>query len=190
MASMFGHAAVAYTMSKTCALPIPTRRLLLLTTFCTIAPDADVVGYFLGIPYGHMLGHRGLSHSIAFAFVFGVLVARFACPGLAWRSAVFRRVALYFSIATISHGILDAFTDGGLGIAFLAPFDATRYFFPWRPIAVSPIGVSEFFSGPALTVLRSEVFWIAIPAGLWLLLLGAWRRFGFARARGIGAPLR
>ena len=38
-----------------------------------------------------------------------------------------------------SHGVLDALTDGGPGVAFLAPFDDTRYFFPWRPIRVSPL---------------------------------------------------
>nr|HRC76832.1 rhodanese-like domain-containing protein [Kouleothrix sp.] len=32
------------------------------------------------------------------------------------------------------HGVLDAMTDGGLGVAFFAPFSATRYFFPFRPI--------------------------------------------------------
>ena len=50
-------------------------------------------------------------------------------------------------MATASHGVLDAMTDGGSGVAFLAPFDDTRYFLPWRPIPVSPIGVSRFFSG-------------------------------------------
>src|SRR5579872_845956 len=50
----------------------------------------------------------------------------------------------YFFVVTASHGVLDAMTDGGLGIAFFAPFDNTRYFFPFRPIKVSPIGFSFF----------------------------------------------
>jgi hypothetical protein len=29
----------------------------------------------------------------------------------------------YFFLAAASHGLLDAMTDGGLGVAFFAPFD-------------------------------------------------------------------
>jgi hypothetical protein len=36
----------------------------------------------------------------------------------------------HFSFVTASHGMLDAMTDGGLGVAFFAPFDNARYFFP------------------------------------------------------------
>ena len=35
--------------------------------------------------------------------------------------------------------------DGGLGCALFWPFDLTRYFAPWRPIPVAPIGM-DFFS--------------------------------------------
>ena len=62
-------------------------------------------------------------------------------------------------------------TDGGLGIAFLAPFDNSRYFFPWRPVMVSPIGVAPFFSRYGLNVLLSEFVWIWLPAGM-LVLVG------------------
>jgi len=43
----------------------------------------------------------------------------------------------YFFVVTASRGALDAMTDGGLGIAFFAPFDNRRYFFPFRSIKVS-----------------------------------------------------
>jgi inner membrane protein len=43
-------------------------------------------------------------------------------------------IALCIAVATASHGILDAFTNGGLGVAFFAPFDKTRYFFPVTPM--------------------------------------------------------
>jgi inner membrane protein len=62
-------------------------------------------------------------------------------------------------------------TDGGLGIAFFAPFDSTRYFFPWRPLTVSPIGISQFFSPWGMSVLVSELIWIGVPVALWLLVL-------------------
>ena len=79
---------------------------------------------------------------------------------------------VYLFLATASHGFLDAMTDGGLGVAFFAPFDNQRYFFPWRPIRVSPIGVGRFFSDRGLAVLRSELLWIWTPA--MILALAAW----------------
>ncbi len=57
-------------------------------------------------------------------------------------------------------------TDGGLGVAFFAPFDNTRYFFVWRPIMVSPIGVTEFFNRGSHESLGQRILWIWIPAGL------------------------
>src|SRR5262249_48030747 len=77
----------------------------------------------------------------------------------------------YFFLATASHGLLDAMTDGGLGVAFFSPFDKTRYFLIWRPIPVSPIGVTPFFSSRGLAVLRGDLFWIWLPAAI--LFLGA-----------------
>jgi inner membrane protein len=70
--------------------------------------------------------------------------------------------------------VLDAATDGGLGVALLAPFDAERVFFPFRPIAVSPIGASAFVSARGAAVLASELLWIWLPFAL--LGLALWRR--------------
>jgi inner membrane protein len=78
----------------------------------------------------------------------------------------------YFFAVTASHGLLDAVTNGGLGIAFFAPFDGTRYFLPWRPVEVSPIGLAAFFTARGLEVLKSEFVWIWIPASV--IFLGAW----------------
>ena len=138
------------------------RRLLVAAAICAALPDLDVVTFRLGIPYGDMLGHRGLSHSIVAAIVVATVVAgvfRFNDDERRLtRSAVW--TALF--VATLSHGLLDAMTDGGLGVAFFAPFSAHRYFFAWRPIAVSPIGVG-FFSTRGLTALWSEIVWVWIP---------------------------
>jgi inner membrane protein len=54
-------------------------------------------------------------------------------------------------------------TDGGLGVAFFAPFTNSRYFFRWTPIRVSPIGISNFLSARGLAVVRSELLWIWLP---------------------------
>jgi len=71
-----------------------------------------------------------------------------------------KRVLLALFAATASHGLLDAFTNGGLGVAFFAPFDSARYFFPFRPIAVSPIGIARFFTRRGAEVLLSEIEWV------------------------------
>jgi len=80
--------------------------------------------------------------------------------------------------ATASHGVLDAMTDGGLGVAFLAPFDDARYFLPWRPIPVSPISASRFLSEHGLAIMQAEVLLIWLPAAILLLVLLGFRLRG------------
>src|SRR5262245_44962050 len=84
---------------------------------------------------------------------------RMASPGGA-------RLWAFFFLATSSHGVLDAMTNGGLGVAFFAPFSDVRYFFPWRPIIVSPISVAEFFGPRGLRVMWSELGWVWLPAAV------------------------
>ena len=76
---------------------------------------------------------------------------------------------LYLFLASASHGVLDAFTNGGLGIAFLSPFDTTRYFFSFHPIEVSPTGV-HFFSERGLSALESEFIWVWVPSIVFAIL--------------------
>jgi len=66
-------------------------------------------------------------------------------------------------------------TDGGLGVAFLAPFHNERFFFPWRPIAVSPIGISGFLGKRGMAILAAEFLWIWIPCLLLAALSLLWR---------------
>ena len=77
-----------------------------------------------------------------------------------------------------SHGLLDAMTDGGLGIAFLFP-DNTRYFLAWRPIVVGPIDPSDFFSEWGIAVIRSELMVVWLPLGILLGMVEV------ARSRGV-----
>jgi inner membrane protein len=131
---------------------------------CSILPDVDVIGFGFGIKYGDLLGHRGLTHSIPFALFVSAVLTAFLRFNTRW-VAVF----LFLFLCTASHGILDAFTDGGLGVAFFSPFSNTRYFFPITPLRVSPIGLTSFFSGPFISVLVSEIIFIWIPClGLYL----------------------
>lgn len=119
----------------------------------------------MGIRYGDLWGHRGMTHSLLFAAVLAVIMAFRFVPA---RPELWKLMLLLFVI-TASHGVLDAMTNGGLGVAFFSPFDTRRYFFPWTPIQVSPIGASRFFSARGMDVLWSEIVWIWGPA----ILLGA-----------------
>lgn len=178
MASAFAHVVVAYAMGKSLSIPFHTARFWWFTMACCLLPDVDVLGLALGIPYEHMLGHRGLTHSIMFAMLVGVVVPRWATQAIAFGTRPYWVFAVYFFLVTLSHGFLDALTNGGLGIAFFAPFDSTRYFFPLRPVAVSPIGLSAFLSREGMGVLLSELVWIGIPVGVWLLYLRVIRKTG------------
>lgn len=131
---------------------------------CSIIPDIDVTGFRFGIRYGDFWGHRGFTHSLVFA---AILASVAIAVGFFRETLGVSRAVLwaYFFLATASHGLLDAMTNGGLGVAFFSPFDNTRYFLPWRPIVVSPISVTRFFSGQGIAVLQSELLWIWIPSG-------------------------
>ena len=149
-----------------------------LTAACAMVPDADVIGFVLGIPYGSMLGHRGLTHSVAFAVLTGVTVGLFASRKMQALST--GGLILYFTLVTLSHPLLDMLTNGGLGVALFAPLSRERYFLPWRPIEVSPIGV-RFFSARGLEVIASEIVWVWLPS--LFLLFGAWV---YRKVRGSG----
>ena len=109
-------------------------------------PDADVVGFPLGIAYSELLGHRGLSHSLVFAAVLGLAAALLfrQTENRSWRQI--RHLAMLFMLLAASHGPMDMLTNGGLGIALFSPFDPGRYFWDWRPILVSPIGLKNFLN--------------------------------------------
>ncbi len=174
MASVFTHAFAALAMGKVYAgEPVPAR-FWVLSAACAVLPDADVVGFAFGVRYGDTFGHRGFSHSITFA-----LLLAFAVVALFFREDRRRRAALvvYFFFVTLSHALLDMLTDGGLGVGLLSPFSNERYFFPFRPVEVSPIGVGSFFSEWGLRVIKSELLWVWVPSALCVLLVLSFRRW-------------
>ena len=128
--------------------------------------DADVIAFALDVPYGAPFGHRGAFHSLAFGLLLGLLGG---LVGWALRQP-WRRTTLVAGLVAVSHGLLDAFTNGGRGIALLWPLTDERLFAPWQPIPVSPIGwavVSEW--GLRVTLVELVYF---LP----LLLYAFWPR--------------
>jgi len=170
MASAFAHAALGATLGK---LLLPQRRhwpYWVAAGICAALPDVDSIGYRLGVPYDSLWGHRGLTHSLlaaAAVAAVGALLGRLARPD---RRPATGRLALLLFLATASHGLLDALTTGGLGVAFFSPWHLERYFFPFRPIRVSPLSIRAFFGARGLRVLASEAIWVGLPC--LLLLLG------------------
>ena len=169
MPTVFSHALVASALAS--AAPAARRaRLAAWAAACAVLPDLDVVAFRFGIPYEHVLGHRGITHSAAFAVALGVAVAL-----LAFRAGERRVAAVVLTLATLSHGLLDMLTDGGHGVALWAPFSAERLFFPVRPVEVSPFA-SGFFSARGAVVLASEFVWLWAPALTVALVAWTWRR--------------
>jgi inner membrane protein len=177
VASAISHAVAALSIGACFYNPRIPKKVWVIGAICSVVPDIDVIGFHFGIHYGDFFGHRGFTHSLFFAAILAgaatLLCAAHGLPGmsrlLAWS---------YFFLAMASHGVLDAMTDGGLGVAFFSPFDNRRYFFPWRPIHVSPIGFERFFSYRGVEVLKTEFLWIWIPAAI-LTVIGL-----LARSRG------
>jgi inner membrane protein len=158
--SVFSHAIVGSTLVA-CGLSRPRATLVALGAALAVVPDLDVVGLAVGWGLDHPLGHRGLSHSLLAAAGLAA-VTTLALPS---RPAESRwRLWLVLALAAASHGLLDALTNGGRGVAFFAPFVATRWHFPARPIEVSPIGVWSFFSQRGVEVLANEVVWLWAPS--------------------------
>jgi inner membrane protein len=175
MASAFTHAAAALALGTAFRLPGRPWRFWIAGAACAALPDLDSIGYYLGVPYESAFGHRGFSHSLLFAALLATALVAFMRDE---RLGDGRRVWIFLFLATASHGVLDAFTDGGGGVAFFAPFDNTRHFMPWRPIEVSPMSVRRFFTARGVTVIANELVLVWLPAALFAIVATAIRRRG------------
>jgi inner membrane protein len=172
MPTILTHPAVPLAIGLGLGSKIIPRRLLVAGVIASIVPDFDVIGIQLGVQAGTEFAHRGFTHSLAFAAALA-LAGSFAAN---WFRASLRITFLFLFAAAASHGVLDSFTNGGTGIAFLWPFSLDRFFSPFRVIEVSPIGMSRFLSARGITVLESELLWVWCPAIALALVLIALRR--------------
>ena len=173
MPTVFTHSLIGFTASVVYGPALAAgarRRLILLSMFLAVAPDLDGIPYLLGLTVkGHLLAHRGVSHSLAAAMLLGALAAT-------WMTRVAPIVCrrwvgcwLYFTIVTASHGLLDMATNGGSGIALFAPFVNHRMFWPMRPISVSPIRPASLFTPFGFRAIASELLTLWTLCGALLL---------------------
>ncbi len=159
MPTIFTHAVIPIAAGLALGRGRVTRPVLATGILLSMLPDADVIGFRLGIDYANQFGHRGASHALLVAAGVAAFITALLRPERWGLTFAF----LFLSMA--SHGILDALTSGGLGPALFWPFDDARYFAPVTPIRVSPIGMG-FFSGRGVTVILSEMLWVWLPATL------------------------
>jgi len=129
---------------------------------CAALPDLDVLLMrHAGVAYHEPWGHRGVTHSLVFAAGLGV-----AAGWLLFRRGPvpWKRAALALALATATQGLLDAMTNGGLGVAFFAPISFERFFLPWTPIPVAPLSAEAMLTGRGYAILRWELLWLVFPA--------------------------
>jgi inner membrane protein len=127
-------------------------------------PDVDVVGVACGFHDLSLLGHRGISHSLATAVVLG-LASGLLARRLGWPAL---RTAVVATLAVASHGLLDAFCEGGRGIPFLWPLTQARFHAPIRLLPDAPRGL-KMLSRPGLLDLAVEfvIFFPLTAFALW-----------------------
>jgi inner membrane protein len=172
MPTTLTHALVGVGLAEVFAVhPMPPS-FYGLATVLSLVPDLDVLAFRFGIPYGSRFGHRGFSHSLVLASLLSLLVTALVHSyyGVPW--CLFGSFCI---TVVVGHSLLDALTDGGMGIAFFSPFEDRRYFLPWRPVRVSPIGLGVF-SRWGLSALLSEVLWIWLPLGIVVCAVAVTRR--------------
>jgi len=61
--TIISHTVVAVAAGKALAPKDVPAHFWQLAIVCSIIPDADVIGLYLGVPYEHFFGHRGFFHS-------------------------------------------------------------------------------------------------------------------------------
>ena len=170
MPSLISHAVVAVASGISFAPRNVPNHFWILSLICSVIPDADIITFSFGIPYYHLFGHRGFFHSPFFCLLMGIVVVSVFLRNIGFFSRLWFFYLTFFFLLSASHSFLDAFTNGGLGIAILFPFDNARYFFPWRPIVVSPISVASFISRWGLVVIKNEILWVWFPSFLLVII--------------------
>ena len=70
MPTVFSHPAPMLALAAIMGGRVSSR-MLLFGVLCAVLPDADVIGFRFGISYADAFGHRGFSHSLAFALLMG-----------------------------------------------------------------------------------------------------------------------
>jgi inner membrane protein len=172
MATIITHAVVGAALGKACPGYGSERRFFYLATLLAAMPDFDALGFRFGIPYGDLWGHRGITHSVAFALLVSLVAILLFYRRVPRFSRGWWILWAVLAAMPLSHVLTDMFTDATYGVALLAPFSAERFWFDWRPIPAAHMSVRTFFSNGGLGVLAFEALWLWLPAAV--LASAAW----------------
>ena len=168
MPSLLGHAVAGLAITHTFSRARLPRRTWVLAPLLAVAPDLDWFVSFLDFHKNHILNHRGVAHCLFGA----VLLATFTLLIAFRRNQRGGQLWLCLTLAALSHGLMDACTAGGVGVALFMPFSDSRWACIWQPIHVAPLPLGREDCYLFLASLRTEAFWIGLPA----LALVAWTR--------------
>lgn len=149
-------------------LPTAPPRVWTVLAVGAALPDLDAIGRPFG--YGDLDflgGHRALTHSLGAAALFGVAAATLLLRRVPATVPWTRLWAALF-LALASHGVLDAFTSYGQGVAFLAPWTWQRFRSPWTPLGGFASDAALFLC--AAVVSRSVMRRRGWPLPRWLTL--------------------
>ncbi len=174
MPSSLSHAIAGVAIATPFRLRESYARFWVFAVVCATIQDVDYLWSWRVARWDSIYAHRGITHSIAFAVVLAAAVATLGFAGSYWRGFRLRLFAAFVLVA-LSHGLLDSLTVYAGGVAFLAPFSAARFFFPWRPLAGPQAGWTEHISraGRVAYVAGTELLCIWMPS---LLFIGLLRR--------------
>lgn len=168
MPSLLGHAVAGLAITHTFSRARLPRRTWILAPLLAVVPDLDWFVGFLDFHKNHILNHRGVAHSLSGALALAALTLLIAYR----RDQRTGQLGLCLALAALSHGLMDACTAGGVGVALFMPFSDSRWACVWQPIHVAPLPMGREDCYLFLASLRTEAFWIGLPA----LALVAWTR--------------
>jgi inner membrane protein len=164
MPSIFAHAVAGAALATAAFLPRSVPRRVWITGAVVAAlPDVDAIGR----PFGNLAfeallgGHRGFTHSVMFALAFSAMVTWGFFRTPQW-TPLRRRLWAAFALAVASHGVLDALSTIGNGVAFWAPFSWIHYEFGWQPLG--EIGPGPRGPERAFDVVANELVWVGLPS--------------------------
>ena len=173
MPTIFSHIAVPIAAAVALGSKRIPLSMLAAGMVAAILPDFDGIAFKLGIHYGGIWGHRGFTHTLGFALVAGFIgwwLARH------WKLPPWQGYA-WIALCVFSHPLLDTLTNGGVAIPLYWPFSEQRFFSPWRPVEVSPVAFSRFFTQRGADVLLNEARTIWLPLMAAALAIFALRHF-------------
>ena len=161
MPTVLTHSIVGLTLGKSIKWK-QSSEITFYSFICGSLPDLDFIGRYFGVQYIDHWGHRGWTHSLVSATLIGLVLSL-----LCGRKTFLSKLGwwIYFSFLTSTHTLLDMCTNGGHGVALLAPWSHSRLFFPqkYRVVQVSPMHFQSFTWEKLVPVFMSELTWIVAP---------------------------